>query len=921
MIELYKKSLITIEQANSSILGFFVSANTIVTCRHGINWEKTNEIKFKDYNSKLIDTTFKIRAENSEDCFDFVVLEFAGYSSDYAVHLNSKVSPNDRLFSKGRTREFKESDSATPSAVEWVEATPGCKILKFVDGYIEPGYSGSPLLNLDTGSVCGHITDRKGLESGESGGYATGIDSVYSFLPDLRAKNAAFHLGKTEWFEKNQLRKKGIGLYDQTFENRYHSKVFNFSEFSVDDVYIPPQFETRSGNSRITPDLSKGSLHKITTDLFSEQNILFIFGQYGVGKTLLSKQIQRELLLAGEDCLFVRAGRFYDTREGEIWDLVTQRKLNEFLYVIIDTFDEVYSLDNPAVLNPALRAFLEASIKDPSIRIVINSRNIRIDLSDTLNNIDGLFREYGIDGVKNVIVLDYFSKPKIDEWLDNYRYLFEPDELIPELFKDKLNEIHKELLISCKNPLLLFLLVTSFKNKEFAALNDIYTVLGNFVSRTIDGKLDYGRSLTNLGQTIIPLYRDLLKKIARAINKQIEDSGDPNLYKFVFDNNTRQYEIEDRYVRDLISEEKEKILAELSKIDKINSESLVSKTFNNYFFEFNNNKWKYRDNNILFYLLAEDYFTELFHAIDGFENNLDHEAAYAYLSEKLVHTPKIEFIELLIFKCLSLDNAEKKRVTYLLETFFSEGHVLNLTERNLQEISLRKLKLDIVLIILYLQLNKAGYSKIEYFFSRLAWAVSAIKTLDKDLKFLVKRFFRNTTISNAVIKRVDLTGYNFDFGNFKKTRFVQDSLNDSRCNSAIFEEVDFELCEIRDGEFIDFSGDINFRDCHLRNLRISPKQGENCRIVFRRCFLQNLRIFGSESGAYNGRKLQLILEDSFVDTINFRRLEINPFNLNNCFYNRLTFHSVQGKGEYSSQFKPKFKADELLNSRINLVEK
>ncbi len=100
--------------------------------------------------------------------------------------------PGNELYSFGYPDEhpYRNGDSAY---VTYEGPTGEPTLLKFRSSQIRPGMSGSPLLNMRTGTVCGIIKLSRDITTHE-GGRAIPIDAVFEAWPDIRQLHNEYHL-------------------------------------------------------------------------------------------------------------------------------------------------------------------------------------------------------------------------------------------------------------------------------------------------------------------------------------------------------------------------------------------------------------------------------------------------------------------------------------------------------------------------------------------------------------------------------------------------------------------------------------------------------------------------------------------------------------------------------------------------------
>ena len=102
------------------------------------------------------------------------------------VWLHPDVRLTDDLYTYGYPATNREGDSVTARSEGPTKygQTNAQELLKFKEGQIRPGISGSPLLNLRTGGVCGVVKRTRG-ESTDLGGFAVRLSTVLDCFPNL----------------------------------------------------------------------------------------------------------------------------------------------------------------------------------------------------------------------------------------------------------------------------------------------------------------------------------------------------------------------------------------------------------------------------------------------------------------------------------------------------------------------------------------------------------------------------------------------------------------------------------------------------------------------------------------------------------------------------------------------------------------
>jgi hypothetical protein len=174
--------------------GFFVASGLILTCAHVVETERSTPIKIywkekdQEYTAKVKDflgesdlATLKLTSEVDLDhpcvTFDCAVpkIDALLYSFGYP---NSDMVPNgDSVTCKYEGESYEKSNST---------------LYKLKEGQFKEGFSGSPLVNLTTGKVCGMISTS--INTGMAlGGRAVPIGTILSLFSHLEEVNFQSH--------------------------------------------------------------------------------------------------------------------------------------------------------------------------------------------------------------------------------------------------------------------------------------------------------------------------------------------------------------------------------------------------------------------------------------------------------------------------------------------------------------------------------------------------------------------------------------------------------------------------------------------------------------------------------------------------------------------------------------------------------
>lgn len=634
-----------------------------------------------------------------------------------------------------------------------------------------------------------------------------------------------------ETIQKNQLLLPLLNLDERnSFEDpKSFMRVFPQSKFMVDDLFIEPVYAVKTikdGDESLLIGGSSNSINVLESCkgiLFSNSHILFILGPYGSGKTFLSKQLL--FSLTDGFSLYIYANRlpddFFNFSLAAIEELIEKHKK---LYIFLDSC-EGYFAKNPSILEDISKLLTRFK----SLYFIINLRKPSgVFLKDLYADIELMIGEI------KFIELQYFGKNQIKQWLSLYELSSSDLGLTANLTYEDIDRANKNFRSSCKNPLLLAMIAESSSNYLFCKHQNWYNLFNEFIQKTIQGKFKLEKRFNELLKNNTNNYREFIYEVASTI---LETSvNEINIEKFnnndfFLDANERLYSIH----RDLIEKHVKNIL------DINADENMTIQYLNCYFFEYEqiSNSWKFKDNNILFFLCASKICNSLFELLDKFisgDNVLSNMNKLIDSYRKYpLHPVVIEFI------LDRISNYERREdLQNLIQYLFENNKIINIPSKESFLIDYNKIKFDILLSIVFLRLNYNYQAELEHFFKRISHYYSFVKIIDKDLASIIRRYFRNLIIYNAEFRRINLKGYNFSNSSIKKSSFIQCKFYDTSMCNLQFNEVYFNLCFMKKMCFDRFKGSINIQICHM--LDTTFVIGEESKLQFNNCIIDNVWI-------------------------------------------------------------------------------
>lgn len=197
--------------------GFFVAPSLLLTCKHVVQ-KKTGEcaqqIQVRWQKQKYQARIFQLQNSGSalSQHHDLTLLELVDNSFEHPyVYLGTEVNPGDSLFSYGYPKKLfiDQPDGGSLLAVcKGPEGEDG-KLFTFSAQGTRSGFSGAPLLNQKTGTVCGLIkSERSSLVEEErgkrklrivEGGVAVPTKVIFEEFPELMELQQQFHQQDSRW--------------------------------------------------------------------------------------------------------------------------------------------------------------------------------------------------------------------------------------------------------------------------------------------------------------------------------------------------------------------------------------------------------------------------------------------------------------------------------------------------------------------------------------------------------------------------------------------------------------------------------------------------------------------------------------------------------------------------------------------------
>ncbi len=175
--------------------GFFVVPGGILTCTHVIQDAlKSNAPIEISWNNQT--TMAHIQGFRDASSSDLALLR-VNQSNHPCVLLHDEIEPFGELYSYGYSNSELEGASTTFSCEGWVGKKQ--ELLKFKLGRARPGMSGSPLLSLTSGCVCGMVLSTFDRNI-DLGGKALHSKVIFREFPELEILQKQFHQQDRRWW-------------------------------------------------------------------------------------------------------------------------------------------------------------------------------------------------------------------------------------------------------------------------------------------------------------------------------------------------------------------------------------------------------------------------------------------------------------------------------------------------------------------------------------------------------------------------------------------------------------------------------------------------------------------------------------------------------------------------------------------------
>lgn len=198
LFELLRQCTVRIDVPSGCGTGFFAAPGKVLTCAHvAESWQNDpSSIKIHYDNNEYRPHNVELLSKPYPD-LGLLSVDLDGHP---CVHLDPRIQPGHRLWAYGYTRARASGEAVTVEYEGPAMLSREQRLLKFKTGQVVPGYSGGPLLNTQTCSVCGLVKSTRDRAT-DLGGGGIPAETILTKFPDLKILHDSFHERDNRWAE------------------------------------------------------------------------------------------------------------------------------------------------------------------------------------------------------------------------------------------------------------------------------------------------------------------------------------------------------------------------------------------------------------------------------------------------------------------------------------------------------------------------------------------------------------------------------------------------------------------------------------------------------------------------------------------------------------------------------------------------
>lgn len=634
-------------------------------------------------------------------------------------------------------------------------------------------------------------------------------------------------------------------------------RMYPNSSFCVEDLFIEPNYKVYrliNGESKLA-SINTVNIEDTCKKIMNEQKILLIMGPYGSGKTFISKYLLSKIKDGFP--IYIQAHRL-PTRINQVFTRpAIDYLINRYkkLYVFLDSC-ESYFISNQNELGEIQRL----TTYYPDLRFVINMRKpTGIELSELLELV------YMFLGEISYVTLSYFDKRQVNQWLSLYESRAKELNQCVCVTIDDVNRANKYLKSSCYNPLMMAMMAEPESPYKIEKNSGWYVLFNDFVQKTIKGKFSREKMANKFIQFKLSEYKNFVYDLAIEILRQSNNDiviNENDEDSFVLDPNERIYSAKQDVVDNSIKKNLNIEILNQTRIQYLNC----------YFFEYEESvsRWRFKDNNILFFLCADKICKDLRGLAKIFCTEETTKFIECFKSFIMnydgvpLHPVTIDFI------LDSFTNSnDRDTLIALIKNLIDNNHIINFRKDKSFCLDYNKLKIDILLSVIFIRFNNSYKQKgLGHYFKNISHYYSIVKIVDKDLSSILRRYFRGIKVKNVEFRRINLKGFNWNYSSLNDVNFIQCKFQDTPMNNTSFLETSFLQCYIKKSDLVEYRGNLDFKLCQFNESVFSSEK--DSAIFFKNCIIHNIKIVCKKN-------LQLTL-----DGCDIRQLSIESKNARIC---------------------------------------
>ncbi|MFB9448877.1 HEAT repeat domain-containing protein [Dactylosporangium vinaceum] len=245
--------------------GFFVTDQLLVSCAHllpaaaQIGAEVSIHVGGRTCTGVIREL---LRGAPKSEYPDLICIDVGDPIPDVSwAFLGPGATAGDEVYAYGFPKAYADGDSFYGRIEGIAGVGTGRELLKFQQTRVSEGVSGSPLLNIRTGAICGMI--QSAFNRGE-GGRALGSDKIFELLPDVAAWQAARAGQNQRWLRELSDEQLGSGAWSRAIVQAVRPAHDPFAEYCrhlIDAAdhhvteYVVPNGEPIALSSTASPEL------------------------------------------------------------------------------------------------------------------------------------------------------------------------------------------------------------------------------------------------------------------------------------------------------------------------------------------------------------------------------------------------------------------------------------------------------------------------------------------------------------------------------------------------------------------------------------------------------------------------------------------------------------------------------------------